>query len=187
MWPYTCGHYQCGICSLPTHQCSHSQCLEMSSFHHSDKTHPHILLEFILITCIHTYIHIGCTYSTLISLPPWCAGTVSIWIQTLPSILTETISTHSYYDNGHKYMHVHAVSYTFSACLSCPGNITCALSWLCTDAIFTGRATYRCVAGSAIPALHTCTCSWGCACPSIGTCVVADSCAVLDVYYSYTT
>ena len=131
----------------------------------------------------HMYIHIGCTYSTLISLPVWCTGTVSIWMQTLPSILTETISTHSYHDNGYKYMHVHAVSYTFSARPSCPGNITCALSWLCTYAIFTGGVTYRCVAGSAIPALHTCTCCWGCACPSIGTCVVADSFAVLDVYY----
>ena len=160
----------------------------MSSFHHSDKTHPHILLEFILITCIHTYIHIGRTYPTLISLPVLCAGTVDIWIQTLPSIPTETITTHSYHDNGQSTcMYMHGVLYTFSARLSCPGNITCALSWLCTDAIFTGRVTYRCVAGSAIPALHTCTCSWGCACPSIGTCVVADSCAVSDVYYSYTT
>ena len=127
------------------------------------------------------------TYSTLISLPPLCTGTVDIWMQTLPSILAETISTHSYHDNGHNYMHAHAVSYTFSARLSCPGNITCTLSWLCTDAIFTGRVTYRCVAGSTNPTLHTCTCSWGCACPSIGTCVVADSCAVLDVYSSYIT
>ena len=92
-WQTACVHANLfGICLLPTH----SQCLEWSSSHHSDKILHRISLSTIsylfVCACVCMCFH---TYFTLISLPPMWTCAVDVWMQTCPSIQAEILFTYS--------------------------------------------------------------------------------------------